>query len=359
MGKWMVLMLVVVIMLISTLAFARPEATSPVPDLEGQLIRVVFGLPGSPTGNPELGLDTNGDGELDGVTGWYTAVTPLGSVLPQFTNVPTLLGGRTQSKYVPKKSGDLILRFIVNTRPQRVTDVGIIVGSWISNSGGENQSVKIVATIDATVTMLVKDQAGWHEEPPIWQRHAEGASNAFNFDADIPIGSYNDWPVDIPINMTKPIEQAERTAIEKALTNLLEVPKRYTSKNEPLSVIGVQDGEVIISMGSEDKIKKGDTFAVYVTGLAQTNSWTGEVLDQKVQEVAKLKVIFVQARSSRCEVIDGDIRMVRVGDRVSSIKIDTKQKTTSAPTPKSSTTNNQLKTNNYSNDQPVIAPTPH
>lgn len=78
------------------------------------------------------------------------------------------------------------------------------------------------------------------------------------------------------------------------------------------AVVMVKDGKVYVNRGSREGIAVGQTFSVGEVEILRDPD-TGEVLDQSMSEVARLKVSQVKDKLSICDVVDGSIGAVAKG----------------------------------------------
>jgi len=78
------------------------------------------------------------------------------------------------------------------------------------------------------------------------------------------------------------------------------------------AVVMIKDGKVYVNRGSREGIAVGQTFSVGEVEILRDPD-TGEVLDQSMSEVARLKVSQVKDKLSICDVVDGSIGAVAKG----------------------------------------------
>ncbi|HSO23183.1 MAG TPA: CsgG/HfaB family protein [Chondromyces sp.] len=78
------------------------------------------------------------------------------------------------------------------------------------------------------------------------------------------------------------------------------------------SVVMVKDGQVYVNRGSREGIGVGQTFSVGEVEVLRDPD-TGEVLDESMSEIARLKVSQVKEKLSICDVVSGDVSRVAKG----------------------------------------------
>ena len=78
------------------------------------------------------------------------------------------------------------------------------------------------------------------------------------------------------------------------------------------SVVMVKDGQVYVNRGSREGIGVGQTFSVGEVEVLRDPD-TGEVLDESMSEIARLKVSQVKEKLSICDVVSGDVSRVSKG----------------------------------------------
>jgi curli biogenesis system outer membrane secretion channel CsgG len=78
------------------------------------------------------------------------------------------------------------------------------------------------------------------------------------------------------------------------------------------SVVMVKDGQVYVNRGSREGIAAGQTFSVGEVEVLRDPD-TGEVLDESMSEIARLKVSQVKEKLSICDVVSGDASRVAKG----------------------------------------------
>jgi curli biogenesis system outer membrane secretion channel CsgG len=78
------------------------------------------------------------------------------------------------------------------------------------------------------------------------------------------------------------------------------------------SVVMVKDGQVYVNRGSREGIGVGQTFSVGEVEVLRDPD-TGEVLDESMSEIARLKVSQVKEKLSICDVVSGDAASVAKG----------------------------------------------
>jgi curli biogenesis system outer membrane secretion channel CsgG len=78
------------------------------------------------------------------------------------------------------------------------------------------------------------------------------------------------------------------------------------------SVVMVKDGQVYVNRGSREGIAAGQMFSVGEVEVLRDPD-TGEVLDESMSEIARLKVSQVKEKLSICDVVSGDVSRVAKG----------------------------------------------
>lgn len=78
------------------------------------------------------------------------------------------------------------------------------------------------------------------------------------------------------------------------------------------NVVMVSEGKVYINRGHREGVREGETFVVGESTLIR-DPGTGEILDQAVQEVARLRADLVKEKLTICSVVQGDPTVVYQG----------------------------------------------
>ena len=78
------------------------------------------------------------------------------------------------------------------------------------------------------------------------------------------------------------------------------------------TVVMVKDGKVYVNRGSREGVSVGQTFTVGDVEVLRDPD-TGEVLDESMTEVARLKVSQVKEKLSICDVTSGDAAALSKG----------------------------------------------
>lgn len=78
------------------------------------------------------------------------------------------------------------------------------------------------------------------------------------------------------------------------------------------SVVMLKDGQVYVNRGSREGIAAGQMFTVGEVEVLRDPD-TGEVLDESMTEIARLKVSQVKDKLSICDVVSGDVSRVAKG----------------------------------------------
>ncbi len=106
-------------------------------------------------------------------------------------------------------------------------------------------------------------------------------------------------------NMGKAVENAVAQGVQWMIQQLPKVPWRG-------EVVMVQNGSVYVNRGAREGVTPGMTFIVGKANIIRDPS-TGEVLDESVEEVARLQVSTVKEKLSICDVVNGDPGAVNKG----------------------------------------------
>lgn len=106
-------------------------------------------------------------------------------------------------------------------------------------------------------------------------------------------------------NVGKAIEDAVGQAVEWLTVQLPDIP--WTG-----SVVLVKGDQVYINRGSREGVSSGQTFSVGELEVIRDPD-TGEVLDESVVEVARLRADTVKEKLSICSIVSGNAASVRKG----------------------------------------------
>lgn len=106
-------------------------------------------------------------------------------------------------------------------------------------------------------------------------------------------------------NVGKAVENAVSQGVQWMIGQLPKVQWRG-------AVVMVKDGQVYINRGSREGVTAGQVFLVGQADIIRDPS-TGEVLDQSVNEVARIQVVTVREKLSICEVINGNSSSITQG----------------------------------------------
>ncbi|MDR3561507.1 MAG: CsgG/HfaB family protein [Negativicutes bacterium] len=108
-------------------------------------------------------------------------------------------------------------------------------------------------------------------------------------------GDYNNFQKS---NMGKAIQDAVAQGTQWMIAQLPKVPWRG-------EVVMNRDGNIYVNRGSREGVKTGQTFIVGQADIIR-DPGTGEVLDEVINEIARLQVVTVREKLSICQVISGD-----------------------------------------------------
>jgi len=106
-------------------------------------------------------------------------------------------------------------------------------------------------------------------------------------------------------NMGKAVEHAVSQGVQWMIAQLPKIPWRG-------EVVMVQNGSVYINRGAREGVTPGMTFIVGAANIIRDPS-TGEVLDESVDEIARLQVSSVKEKLAICDVINGDLNAITRG----------------------------------------------
>jgi curli biogenesis system outer membrane secretion channel CsgG len=106
-------------------------------------------------------------------------------------------------------------------------------------------------------------------------------------------------------NIGKAVEDAVALGVQWMIAQLPKVPWRG-------EVVMVRDGSVYVNRGAREGVTVGQEFLVGAANVIRDPS-TGEVLDESVNEIARLQVTTVKEKLSVCEVIGGDAGAISKG----------------------------------------------
>lgn len=106
-------------------------------------------------------------------------------------------------------------------------------------------------------------------------------------------------------NVGKAVEDAVSQGVQWMIAQLPKVHWRG-------EVVMVRDGNVYINRGSREGVQSGQTFIVGKADIIRDPS-TGEVLDESVNEIARIQVTTVREKLSICQVVSGDPESIDKG----------------------------------------------
>lgn len=167
-------------------------------------------------------------------------------------------------------------------------------GVRVGGSGGKAEINATITVVDSTTGQVVASQS------VVGKSHRKGArigySNA-NFSGDL-AGFKND-------NVGKAIEDAVAEAVDFISAQLPNIPWGG-------SVALIKDGQVYVNRGSREGVGTGQVFVVGDVDVIRDPD-TGEVLDESITEIARLRADQVKEKLSICSVISGDISRLERG----------------------------------------------
>lgn len=163
--------------------------------------------------------------------------------------------------------------------------------------GGNKQKVEIgitVSLLDSTTGQVVASAnvKGLSESRSGGVRFRTGG-------ADINVsGEKND-------NLVDALADAGEQAIDWLIGQLTHV--RWSGK-----VLTVADSTVVVDRGEREGVRTGQVFEVGKAEILRSPD-TGEILDERLEQIAEIQVVEVRAKVSYCKVLSGDAKAVRKG----------------------------------------------
>lgn len=109
-------------------------------------------------------------------------------------------------------------------------------------------------------------------------------------------------------NLGKAVEDAVKKGTQWMITQLPAVPWRGT-------VVLVRDGSIYINRGQREGVTPGQEFIVGQADIIRDPN-TGEILEQTLNETARIKVVTVKDKIAICEVVSGDAYSIEPGTSV-------------------------------------------
>jgi len=169
-----------------------------------------------------------------------------------------------------------------------------IKGFRIGGGGGKGEVNATIYIIDSTTGQVLasKSVVGTHERKSMDVGYAVGSWGA-SFG-----GSTKD-------NVGLAVEDACAAAVAFLLEQLPSLPWSGT-------VVMVKNGKVYVNRGSREGVSVGQTFTVGEVEVLRDPD-TGEVLDESMTEIARLKVSQVKEKLSIADVTSGDVASVSKG----------------------------------------------
>jgi curli biogenesis system outer membrane secretion channel CsgG len=169
-----------------------------------------------------------------------------------------------------------------------------VKGFKIGGGGGKGEVNATIYIVDSTTGQVVasKSVVGTHKRKALGVGYnAGGWGAAFG-------GHTND-------NVGLAVQDACAEAVNFMIEQLPNIS--WTG-----SVVMVKDGKVYVNRGSREGVSVGQTFTVGDVEVLRDPD-TGEVLDESMTEVARLKVSQVKEKLSICDVTSGDAAAVGKG----------------------------------------------
>ncbi len=172
-----------------------------------------------------------------------------------------------------------------------------VKGFRIGGKGGKSEINATIYMVDSTTGQVVASKS------VIGEAKKKGAAIGY---------SGGDWGAafggEKNDNLGKAIADACAQAVDWMITQLPNVAWRG-------SVVMVKDGKVYINRGTREGVSSGQEFVVGEMDVIRDPD-TGEVLDESVNEVARLKAATVKEKLTICDVVSGSSSAVKKGQGV-------------------------------------------
>ncbi len=169
-----------------------------------------------------------------------------------------------------------------------------IKGFKVGGGGGKGEVNATVYIVDSTTgqVMASKSVVGTYKKKALSVGYATG-----------------DWGAAFGGNKNDNVGLAVQDACAEAVAFMLEQLPNILWTG---SVVMVKDGKVYVNRGSREGVSTGQTFTVGDVEVLRDPD-TGEVLDESMTEVARLRVSEVKEKLSICDVTSGDASAVAKG----------------------------------------------
>ncbi len=172
---------------------------------------------------------------------------------------------------------------------------GISVGGvTVGGGGGKAEINATMYIVDATTGMVLASTSVVGK--------STSSRTAIHYHGPGWSGGYSNFQKS---NIGKAVEDAVAHGVQWMIAQLPKVPWRG-------EVVMVRDGSVYVNRGAREGVTVGQEFLVGVANVIRDPS-TGEVLDESVEEIARLQVTTVKEKLSVCEVIGGDSAAISKG----------------------------------------------
>ena len=172
-----------------------------------------------------------------------------------------------------------------------------IKGFRVGGKGGKSEINVTIYMVDSTTGQILESKS------VVGTAKKKGASVGYSTgDWGAAFGGHKDD------NLGKAIADASSQAVDWMITRLPNVPWRG-------SVVMVQNGQVYINRGSREGVSSGQEFVVGETEVIRDPD-TGEVLDESVNEIARLRAATVKEKLTICDVVSGSAGAVKKGQGV-------------------------------------------
>jgi curli biogenesis system outer membrane secretion channel CsgG len=206
-------------------------------------------------------------------------------------------GGRTAPVTGQMTPAQLLVKGVI-THVQETTGGGsgrLSVGPVrVGGRGGKGEINATVYVVDSTTGQVLASQS------VVGESGRRGL--AFGYSGDGWSGDVDGFKAD---NVGKAVEAACADAVDFVITQLPGISWTGT-------VVDVQNGRVIINRGTREGVVADQAFVVGEASVLRDPD-TGEVLDEYLDEVARLKVSQVRERIAICTVTSGDASAVQRG----------------------------------------------
>jgi len=172
-----------------------------------------------------------------------------------------------------------------------------IKGFRVGGKGSKSEVNITIYMVDSTTGMVLASQS------VIGKAGAKGAAVGY---------SAHDWGADFGGHKDDNLGQAIADAAGQAVDFLT---KQLPNVAWTGTVVMVQNGQVYVNRGSREGVSAGQEFVVGDRQVIRDPD-TGEVLDESVKEIARLRVDTVKDKLSICSVVSGNASAVQKGQGI-------------------------------------------